>query len=312
MELLPGGTLKDRVKERGPFHQQRLSTRSAGDCRARGHARVGVLHRDVKPANCFVDSDGTVKVGDFGLSISTMARDVSQLTMTGAFLGTPQFAPPEQLKGYPLDVRPDIYAVGATLYYLLTGRPPFEDTNLLAIVARIATEAPPSPRTVMPRVPRGLADVVLSCLAKDAADRPADYAALNDALRPFSSATPAPATLGLRLIAGAIDSAFLGALTALITISRIGQVSRSRRRGSGSFLRPMGILCLFDGGWNRLLRDPGRSVGRLVRKTPDRSSRGYRRRRPAARCRTRIMAGADFLPSHDPGVAASSSTRGSR
>ena len=57
-----------------------------------------------------------MKVGDFGLSISTMARDVSQLTIAGVFLGTPQFAPPEQLKGSPLDVRSDIYAVGATLY----------------------------------------------------------------------------------------------------------------------------------------------------------------------------------------------------
>lgn len=219
MELLPGGTLKDRVKERGP-----LQPAAAVDAILQVIAgleamhAVGVLHRDVKPANCFVDSDGTVKVGDFGLSISTMARDVSQLTITGAFLGTPQFAAPEQLKGYPLDVRSDIYSVGATLYFLLTGRPPFEDRNLLAIVARIATEAPPSPRTVMPHVPRGLANIVLRCLAKDAADRPADYAALNDALRPFSSATPDPATLGLRLIAWAIDAALLSALTGLFNI----------------------------------------------------------------------------------------------
>ena len=210
MELLPGGTLKDRVKEGGPLPPAEavdaiLDVIAGLDAL---HA-VGVLHRDVKPGNCFVDRDGTVKVGDFGLSISTLARDVTQLTSVGTFLGTPQFASPEQLKGHPMDVRSDIYAVGATLYYLLTGQPPFDDTNLLALVARIAAEAPPSPRTLMPGVPRGLATIVLSCLAKDRAERPATHAALHDALQPFSSATPTPATIGLRFAAWAIDSTTL-------------------------------------------------------------------------------------------------------
>ena len=146
-----------------------------------------------------------MKVGDFGLSISTMARDVTQLTRTGTFQGTPQFAAPEQLKGDPLDVRADIYAVGATLYYLLTGQPPFDDTDLMALLTRIATEVPRSPRALQPRVPRGLAAIVLRCLAKDRAARPATYAALDEALRPFGSAAPTPATLGLRFVAGAID-----------------------------------------------------------------------------------------------------------
>jgi eukaryotic-like serine/threonine-protein kinase len=99
MELLAGGTLKDRVKERGP-----LPPADAVDAILQviagldaGHA-AGILHRDIKPANCFVDRDGTVKVGDFGLSISTMARDSTQLTVTGTFQGTPQFASPDQLK----------------------------------------------------------------------------------------------------------------------------------------------------------------------------------------------------------------------
>ena len=210
MELLPGGTLKDRVKEHGP-----LPPAAAIDAILQVIAGLdamhaaGVLHRDVKPANCFVDGDGTVKVGDFGLSISTIARDESQLTMTGAFLGTPQFAAPEQLKGDQLDVRTDIYGVGATLYYLLTGRPPFDDSHVLALVTRIATETPPSPRMLAPSLPRGLAASVLRCLARDRAQRPANYAALHDALQPFSSAAAAPATFGLRLIAGAIDLAIV-------------------------------------------------------------------------------------------------------
>ncbi len=100
MELLAGGTLKDRVREQGPLPPAEavdaiLQVIAGLDAAQAG----GILHRDIKPANCFVDRDGTVKVGDFGLSISTMARDVTQLTKTGTFQGTPQFAAPEQLQG---------------------------------------------------------------------------------------------------------------------------------------------------------------------------------------------------------------------
>src|SRR5262249_16607025 len=100
MELLPGGTLKDRVQKNGPLPPvdaidavlQVVSGLEAAQA-------AGVLHRDIKPSNCFVDADGTVKVGDFGLSIPTRARDVTQLTTTGTFHGTPQFASPEHLRG---------------------------------------------------------------------------------------------------------------------------------------------------------------------------------------------------------------------
>jgi serine/threonine protein kinase len=100
-------------------------------------ASAGVLHRDVKPANCFVAPDGTVKVGDFGLSVSTLARHDSQLTATGVMLGTPAFAPPEQLRGDEIDVRADIYSVGATLYALLTAHAPFEADNAVKVVAAV-------------------------------------------------------------------------------------------------------------------------------------------------------------------------------
>ena len=140
-----------------------------------------MLHRDIKPANCFIDGDGTVKIGDFGLSISTAARDVTQLTMAGTFQGTPQFAPPEQMRGEPLDVRADIYAVGATLYYLLTGQPPFDDNDLMALVTRIATEVPRSPRALA--AARAVASRGRSCCAasrKTGRRVRATYAALTD------------------------------------------------------------------------------------------------------------------------------------
>jgi eukaryotic-like serine/threonine-protein kinase len=220
MELLRGGTLKDVVRERGA-----LPPADAVDAILQVIAGLdalhaaGVLHRDIKPSNCFVDGDGTVKIGDFGLSISTIKRDASALTEMGTFHGTPQFAAPEQLRGEPLDVRADIYAAGATLYYLLTGQPPFDDTNLVALVTRIATDTPPSLRALAPAVPRNLASVILRCLAKDKALRPATYAELHDALRPFSSAAPVPAGPRWRVMAGALDEVMVGVPLLLLNIS---------------------------------------------------------------------------------------------
>jgi uncharacterized RDD family membrane protein YckC len=225
MELLPGGTLKHQVKSHGPMSPteavgailQVLAGLDAAQA-------AGVLHRDVKPGNCFTDADGTVKVGDFGLSISTLARDVGQSAVPGGFRGTPQFASPEQLRGAPLDVRSDIYAAGATLFYLLTSRPPFEETDLVTLVARVSVGGPPSPRQFQPLVPRGLARVVLQCLARDPDARPASYATLTRALRPYAGVSSAPANLGVRLIAGLLDAG----LVALVYTAVMSAIVSSR------------------------------------------------------------------------------------
>jgi hypothetical protein len=206
MELLPGGTLKDKVAAQGPLPPAEAVAAVLDIVGGLDAAQsAGILHRDIKPSNCFIDAEGAVKVGDFGLSISTLARDVRQDLLTEGFQGTPQFAPPEQLRGEPLDVRADIYAVGATLYYLLTGRPPFDAPDLRTLVARVTGEAPVSPRTLGREVPSGLAGVVLRCLSKSPAGRPSSYAALADALRPYARADEVPAPPGLRVMAGVVD-----------------------------------------------------------------------------------------------------------
>ena len=206
MELAAGGTLKDRVQTGGPLepaHAVDAILQVIAGLRAAG--AIGILHRDIKPSNCFVDSRGGVKIGDFGLSISTLARTDMTLTDSGTFMATPAFAAPERLKGETLDVRSDIYAVGATLYYLLAGRLPIEDTNFVRMVARIGQETPPSPRAFQPVVPAGLAAIVLRCLAKDPANRFETYADLSTALAAFSSLASPPARIGPRLVAGLID-----------------------------------------------------------------------------------------------------------
>src|ERR1051326_1675574 len=112
MELMPGSTLKDLVDQQGPLAPEQAIAKILDVIEGLQEAhRLGVLHRDVKPSNCFLEADGRVKVGDFGLARS-LAVD-AHLTATGAFLGTPLFASPEQLKGEPIDVRSDVYSVAA-------------------------------------------------------------------------------------------------------------------------------------------------------------------------------------------------------
>jgi uncharacterized RDD family membrane protein YckC len=218
MELLPGGTLKDLVVERGPLPPSEAVSAILDIIGGLDAAQAaGILHRDIKPSNCFLDNEGSVKVGDFGLSISTLARDVRHELLNSVFEGTPQFAPPEQLRGEPLDVRADIYAVGATLYYLLTGQTPFDAKDMRELVQRVTTEPPKSPRVIRSQIPAGLAAIVLRCLAKESSGRPASYAELADSLRPFSSTDIVPARPGHRFLAGAIDTMLLSILVSVWT-----------------------------------------------------------------------------------------------
>src|SRR5207244_797146 len=134
-----GSTLKDLVTDQGPLsptHAVRLIL-DVIEGLEEAHLR-GILHRDVKPANCFLQADGRVKIGDFGLSKS-LIRD-AHLTRTGTFLGTPLFASPEQVRGGQLGPTTDVYSVSATLYYLLVGRAPFEGGDAASTLARIVSD----------------------------------------------------------------------------------------------------------------------------------------------------------------------------
>ena len=233
MQLLPGGTLKDRVVERGPMPTVEavcaiLDVIGGLDAAA----SAGILHRDIKPSNCFVDVDGSVKVGDFGLSISTNARDGHGKSK--GFQGTPQYAPPEQLRGEPLDVRADIYAVGATLFYLLTGKPPFESREFQQLIEQVKNEPAPLAHKVRPGIPPALSALLVRCLAKEAAGRPASYAELANALRPFAGLA-APAPPSTRLVAGMIDYTLIALVGGFMNAATTRGVSRPRSGVNGSF-----------------------------------------------------------------------------
>ena len=223
MELVAAGTLQDRVRLKGPMPASEavdaVLQLVAG---LEAAQRIGILHRDIKPSNCFCAEDGTVKIGDFGLSISTGVRTEPALTATGAFLGTPAFCSPEQLRGEELNARSDLYAVGATLFYLLTGRTPFEAANVVALLATVLERRAPSPRKLRPSVPAGLARVVLRCLEKVPTERYKSYEELRQALAPYSSTAPTPATLGLRLVASVLDTFLLGVAGTLAFLPVLG------------------------------------------------------------------------------------------
>ncbi len=219
MELIAGGTLQDRIQRGGPLPiGQAVDAVLQIIAGLEAAHSVGILHRDIKPANCFEDMDGTVKIGDFGLSISTAGRGDSMQTMDGTFLGTPAFCSPEQLRGEELNVRSDMYSVGVTLFYLLTGRTPFEGKNMVQQLANSLEKAAPSPLQYQPDLPQGLARVALRCLNKQATERFGSYAELQQALRPFASIAPTPATLGLRFAAGVIDHSLLIAVNFVIPL----------------------------------------------------------------------------------------------
>ncbi|MCI0538278.1 MAG: protein kinase [Verrucomicrobiales bacterium] len=217
MELVAGGNLHQWVKCQGP-----LSVIEAVEAILQiidgleAASAAGVLHRDIKPSNCFRAVDGTVKIGDFGLSISTLAHSESLITARGTPLGTPSFASPEQLRGEDLDMRSDIYSVGATLYYLLTGKPPFAAGDLVKLIAEVLSKAPPSPDRLRPDIPRSLAKLIMRCLAKDRSARYADYGNLRRALLPFGSTALDPATLGFRFMAGLMDLLIITVISASV------------------------------------------------------------------------------------------------
>jgi tetratricopeptide (TPR) repeat protein/tRNA A-37 threonylcarbamoyl transferase component Bud32 len=150
----------------------------------------GVIHRDLKPANILVDLDSRVRVTDFGLA--KRQADDSGLTRTGEVLGTPSFMAPEQISGDPVRVGPaaDVYALAATLYALMTGRPPFQAASTVDTLKQVLEQAPVSPRALNSSISRDLETIVLKCLDKPAARRYASARELGDDLNRYLEGRP--------------------------------------------------------------------------------------------------------------------------
>ncbi|HET6550653.1 MAG TPA: PASTA domain-containing protein [Solirubrobacter sp.] len=168
MELVDGKTLKDLVLERGPLPPDVATGVMVQILRALGFAhRRGIVHRDVKPQNVIIDAEGTAKVADFGIA----RAGGSEMTETGAIVGTVQYLSPEQAEGRPVDRRSDLYSAGIVLYELLTGRLPFDGEAPVSIAIKQINERPAPPSQLRPGLPPALEAVVLRALEKDPAQR---------------------------------------------------------------------------------------------------------------------------------------------
>jgi len=183
MELLEGGTLADR---RGQPWKPRQAARLAENlARAVQFAHDhGIVHRDLKPGNVLLDHDGTPKISDFGLAVRL---EHGRAAAREWLVGTPGYAAPEQIWGQSEGGGPavDVYGLGAILYELLTGRPPFRGRNAMETMLLVKKTEPVSPQKLQPHLHRDLAVICLKCLEKDPGKRYPSAAALADDLRRF-------------------------------------------------------------------------------------------------------------------------------
>jgi serine/threonine protein kinase len=200
MEFVNGRDLASVVQERGP-----LPIAEAVDCivqagRALDYAHgQGIVHRDIKPANLLRDIHGVVKVADLGLArfndpFGQRAEDMSALTQAGSILGTVDFMPPEQAMGLTnIDHRADIYSLGCTLYFLLTGQPPYLGESLVAILLKHQSAPPPSLRGARSDIPAALESIFHRMVAKSPGQRFSSMAEVVEALESLSlSSEPLP------------------------------------------------------------------------------------------------------------------------
>ncbi len=190
LEYLAGGSLARKIAGKPqPVGEATRMTEVLARAMHVAHQH-GIIHRDLKPANVLLAADGTLKISDFGLA-KRLESDSGQ-TRSGSILGSPSYMAPEQAKGEAKNVGPpaDQYALGVIFYELLTGRPPFQGTNVLDTLDQVRSNEPVPPSQLVPKIPRDAETICLKCLEKDPARRYADVAAVAEDLRRFRAGVP--------------------------------------------------------------------------------------------------------------------------
>ncbi len=226
MECVEGETLAEVLARRGRLPPEEARGVALQAARGLAHAHeAGLVHRDVKPQNLILRTDGTLKIADFGIA---RAAEATALTQAGTVLGTAAYLAPEQALGQEVTPAADVYSLGAVLYELLTGRPPFEFDSLADLAEKQRKMRITPVRKLAPDVPQRLEGVVMRCLARDPANRPASgrelVAELSGGATQPTRVAPAPAD----------DRRFLWlALAAVVVLAAILLGVALAERGSG-------------------------------------------------------------------------------
>jgi archaellum biogenesis ATPase FlaH len=226
--VMPGGDVESLIEKapehRLPIEQAIYITKAV--CRGLEFAHSkAIIHRDIKPGNIWLSADGTAKIGDFGLAL---AVDLSRLTQPGMMVGTVTYMPPEQAMGGKVTVKADLYSLGAMLYEMVTGRPPFVGDDSVAIIGQHINTPPVSPTWHRADLPPALETLILQLLEKDPEKRPESARVVLQALEAIeagkvktepSKGVPAENPLYRRVFVGRepelkqLQSAFDGAIS---------------------------------------------------------------------------------------------------
>jgi serine/threonine protein kinase len=237
MEYVEGQTLDKLVTSTAPLQAQRAVEYIAQACAGLQHAyERGFIHRDIKPANLILSKDGTVKILDMGLARSNEQHDqLTQLLDAGAIVGTADYISPEQAINDPnVDIRTDIYSLGATFFAIVTGRPPFDGPTASKLVQHQVKE-PPSVTNLDRTFPKGLSSVIAKMMAKKPSDRYSTPAEVIDALQPWQNESA-------KLLAG-LSQTMAGQTGSLNRLTgRIDPAEKPKKTGRGKLLAVVGGL----------------------------------------------------------------------
>ena len=282
MDIVDGESLADVLAREGSLSETRaLDVADAIASALAAGSEAGLVHRDVKPSNILIDKTGRIMLADFGLAKtlkdaaappagappSSESSDTGSaaLTRAGAILGTPAYIAPEQARGENVDLRADMYALGATLYEALTGQPPFTAPSVSALLLQHLSTPPIAPRVLTPTLRPAVDALVLRLLEKKPEARFATYADLHAAIAAARPTNATPATFFVRFVAFVIDLVCMAlAMGAVVLVVKARALTSGHHSATVNDTSVFWLAAMVGLGWlERAWSTPGKKLMRL-------------------------------------------------